>query len=690
MFYKIIIFCIIIACIFLLYGNQKPMMSRVSYPKDIVSLFAYSADDIDFTANLLIESFKKSINQIENTPEKPTYQETFYALDQLFLSDFFIAKDIFSVLEMVHPKKEIRDKAHEAVQKMASFVITYITSNRKLYDALMRFLNQNLLSDLTNEQLYFVKDTILSFQKDGLHLESEKRDQIEILKQAISDASMKFERSIAEDKTILWFTVDQLRGTPDFFIDSLEKSADNKDLCSVRLDYPTVNTILKNCINSETRKKVWIAFNNRAYPENEENLRILINERQKLSTILGYHSFIAYDLSDQMVKNFKTVDSFLTDLFIKSYKKGAVEFDILQKLAIQNSIDLSSKGKLFPWDVAFIKEIYKKQQGLIDDETIAEYFPLEVTIDRLFDIYRNLFSVEFKKISIDNLWDPSVECIQVYSTNNELLGTLLIDLFPRVGKYSHACHIGVVQASLVKGKRQPGLSVVLANFSPATSEERPSLLKLSEVSTFFHEFGHALHSLLGATEIVSLSGTNTKLDFVELPSQLLEEWLFDYDVLKKLSCHFKTKQSLSDQTIKKIIELKNFDVGFFVQRQIYLSYLALSIHDARPNQDFTVIARDLHQHYMPYIEWIDGVHMFCSFGHLGGYRSRYYSYLWSRVFAADIFSVFKAKGLRNSYLGSLYVDTILKPGGTKDPNILLENFLGRKPTVDEFFKIFDF
>lgn len=664
------------------------MISRVSNPKDIVSLFNYSVEDIDITVNTVIEVFKRAISEIENVPEKPTYQQTFHAFDQLFLSDFFIVKDIFSVLEMVHPKKEIRDKAHDAVQKMVSLIISDITSNRKLYDALMRFLNQNLLNDLTSEQHYFVKDTILGFQKDGLHLESEKRNEIEILKQAISNEAMTFERAILEDKTVLWFTCQELLGVPDFFINSLEKSLENQNLYCTRLDYPTVNTVLKHCVNAETRKKVWIAFNNRACPENKETLRNLMTERQKLSTILGYHSFIDYDLSDQMVQNFKTVDSFLTDLFIKSYKKGALEFDIFQKIAIQNSITLSNKGKLFPWDVAFIKEIYKKEQGLIDDEEIAEYFPLEETINRLFDIYKHLFSIEFKKISIENLWDASVECIQVYSKNNELLGTLLIDLFPRVGKYSHACHIGVVQASLIKGKRQPGLSVVLANFSPATSE-RPSLLKLSEVGTFFHEFGHALHSLLGATNIVSLSGTNTKLDFVELPSQLLEEWLFEYDVLKKLSCHFKTGETLSDQTIRKIIELKNFDTAFFVQRQIYLSYLALSIHHATPDEDFSVIARDLHQQYMPYVEWVDGVHMFCSFGHLGGYRSRYYSYLWSRVFAADIFSVFKTKGLRNSYVGSLYVDTILKPGGTKDPNILLENFLGRKPSVDEFFKTFD-
>jgi thimet oligopeptidase len=690
MFYKILIFCfiIIVVCSVFLYGQQKPMIDRVSNVKDIASLFKYSIDDIDSLVDSAIEDFKRLVSQIENAPEKPSYQETFQLLDRLILSDFYILKNIFLVIEMVHPEKAMRDKAHEVAQKMVSIYITNVSSNRKLYDALMRFLNQNTLKNLTHEQQYFVKDTILAFQKDGLHLDLEKRNQIEQLKQDIADAAMSFERAIIEDNTVLWIPISELSGVPDFFITSLEKSPDDESLCSVRLDYPTVEMILQNCTHVDTRKRVWLAFNNRAYPHNEQHLRTLVNKRQELSNLLGYSSFIDYDLVDQMAHDIKNVDSFLTDLFIKSYKKGGVEFEILYKLSIQNGIALSDKGKLFPWNVAFLKELYKKERGLIDDQEIAEYFPLEKTVDGLFTIYQNLFSIQFKKVTIEKLWDEHVEAIQVYSKHDKLLGTLLIDLFPRVGKYSHACHIDVVQACCTNTVRQQGLSVVLANFSPATSE-RPSLLKLSEVRTFFHEFGHALHSLLGATEIASLSGTNTKLDFVELPSQLLEDWLWEYQVLKKLSCHFKRGESLSDQVIKKIIELKNFDAAFFVQRQIYLARLALLIHVAQPNEDFGSIARDLHQQYMPYIASVNGAHMFCSFGHLGGYSSRYYSYLWSKVFAADIFAVFKDKGLSNPYVGSLYVDTILKPGGTKDPNILLENFLGRKPTVDAFFKMLD-
>lgn len=664
------------------------MIQRVSHVKDIEVLFNYSFTEIDFLVDSAIEAFKKTVSAIEVAAENPSYEETFGAFDKLALTDFSILRGLLNVIEMVHLEKEMRNKAHEAVQKMVAVYISYVSSNRKLYDALMRFLNQNRLKDLTNEQQYFIKDTILAFQKNGMHLEAEKRDKIEQLKQDIATANMEFERAIAEDKTILWISISNLLGLPDFFIDSLEKSVDNQNLCCVRLDYPTVEAILKSCTISETRKVVFFAFNNRAYPENDQNLRTLVNNRQELAELLGHHYFIDYDLIDQMAQSFKNVDSFLTDLYIKSHKKVNAEFDILYKLAIQNTITLSDQGKLFPWDIAFLKEIYKKGQGLIDDQEIAEYFPLDKTIDGLFEIYQKSFSVQFKKVSIENMWAEKVQCIKVYSKEEELLGTLLIDLFPRVGKYSHACHIDVAPACFVDDKRQPGLSVVLANFSPATIE-RPSLLKLSEVKTFFHEFGHALHSLLGATRIISLSGTNTKLDFVELPSQLLEEWLSDYDVLKKLSSHFKTGKSLSDETIKKIIELKNVDVGFFVQRQIYLSRLALLIHRAKPDEDFVSIARDLHNQYMPHVAWVTGLHMYCSFGHLGGYSSRYYSYLWSKVFAIDIFAVFKEKGLRNPYIGTLYVDTILKPGGTKDPNIMLENFLGRKPAVDAFFRMLD-
>jgi len=661
------------------------MINRAITPQEISSLFNYSVDELDSLVNCYIDTMQSSVHAIE-TVRSLTYENTFQAFDKLFLTDFIIFKNILMVLEMVHPEETMRNKAHQMNQKMVSFFITNVASNRKLYDTLMRFMAGADLKLLTSEQNYFIKNTILEFERDGLHLDEEKRNVIEGLKKDIAEASMSFERAIAEDKTILLIDKSDLQGVPDFFIQSLLQ--ENSDLCQIRLDYPTVETILKSCTNQNVRKQIYCSFNNRAYPENDLHLRTLVNKRQELAELLGYQYFIDYDLVDQMAQKFETVDRFLTDLFIKSQKKGNAEFDLLYQLASEYRLDLAEDGKLHPWDIAFLKEKYKEKNGLPDDQAIADYFPFEHTIQGLFKIYQYLFSIEFKQVSIDGLWDTNVRCIQVYTDGGELLGNLLIDLFPRIGKYSHACHIDLIPACFVDGKRQVGLSVVLANFSPAVGQ-RPSLLKLSEVKTFFHEFGHALHALLGATKIISLSGTNTKLDFVELPSQLLEEWLSDFDVLKKLSFHFQTGASLPDAVIKKIIELKNFDAASFVQRQIYLSRLALRIHAAEPHESFAIIARNLYQQYMRNIAWIDDLHMYCSFGHLGGYRSRYYSYLWSKVFAADIFQVFKRNGLENRYTGKLYVDTILKPGGTHDPNVMLYNFLGRQPTVEAFFRILD-
>jgi thimet oligopeptidase len=233
-------------------------------------------------------------------------------------------------------------------------------------------------------------------------------------------------------------------------------------------------------------------------------------------------------------------------------------------------------------------------------------------------------------------------------------------------------------------QQHAGLAVVLANF-PAPSPDKPALLKLGDVRTFFHEFGHALHALLGATSIVSLSGTNTKTDFVELPSQLLEEWLWDHKILKRISCHYKNGSALSDDLIDRIVQLKHFSTGYFVQRQAYLACVALSYYNSTTKTDLHNLMQELYHTIITHVTYPEETHFYASFGHLYGYGAKYYGYLWSNVFAQDLFAVIKKEGLTNQTVGKKYVTSILKPGGTQDPTDMLISFLGRKPTSDAFF-----
>jgi thimet oligopeptidase len=273
----------------------------------------------------------------------------------------------------------------------------------------------------------------------------------------------------------------------------------------------------------------------------------------------------------------------------------------------------------------------------------------------------------------------------------------MLDLFPRPNKYSHAAHTTIIPATIAPdGTRIPDVSIVIANFSKPTATQ-PSLLKRSEVQTFFHEFGHALHAVLGATEIASLSGTHTKTDFVELPSQMLEEWLDDKDILKKVSKHYITGQPLPDDIIDTILSLKNLTSGYFVTRQAYLSSIALSYFGSYPNstsfslgtplketKDPHAIMRHLYTTILPHMAFNDNNHFYTSFGHLTGYGAKYYGYLWSKVFALDIFAEIKKNGLLDPVIGQRYIQEVIGKGGAQDPNELLYNFLGRKPNTDAF------
>ena len=269
---------------------------------------------------------------------------------------------------------------------------------------------------------------------------------------------------------------------------------------------------------------------------------------------------------------------------------------------------------------------------------------------------------------------------------DEILGTLMLDLYPRPNKYSHAAHTTIIPSTYkVDGTRIPDVSIVLANFSKPM-DGKPSLLKRSEVQTFFHEFGHALHAVLGATTIASLSGTHTKTDFVELPSQMLEEWLHDKDILKKVSGHYITGEPLPDDIIDTIIKLKNLTTGYFVTRQTYLSSIALSYFGAGENKQPHAIMQELYTTMMPHMAFINDNHFYSSFGHLTGYGAKYYGYLWSKVFALDLFATIKKHGLLSPEIGQKYIKEVLSKGGAQDPNELLYNFLGREPNAQAFLQ----
>lgn len=662
-----------------------PMIDKAFHTQDIISLFAITVEDIKTKTPIYIAEAKNIIDGIIAIDDNQrTYANTARPLDEVCsLSNLAIALRVYEALELLHPNDAIRNAAHDAYILIQAFFVDHITSNKALYGAFSAYADQQKeYEGLSAQQRYFINDTIDSFKREGLSLPDEMLAQVNALRKELAQLSADFDRNIAQDNRTINVTKEELEDLGEEFIATLRKTDD--DLYILGVDYPTYFRVMENCSVTETRKKLYTAFSNRAYPINEELLKTIIIKRDELAHLLGYIDYAHADIDSQMAANPERAQAFIDDMTQRANAKTTKEFARLTA-TLPKSVQLTADGKLQPWDMAYVQNMYKKTHYNLDEQKIAEYFPMEKTVEELLDIYRQFFSIDFEKVPATGLWHEDVTVVRVLSDGN-IIGTLMLDLYPRPNKYSHAAHTTIVPGTYKPdGTLIPDVSIVIANFSKPT-ETKPSLLKRSEVETFFHEFGHALHAILGATEIASLSGTHTKTDFVELPSQMLEEWLVDKEMLKKVSGHYLTGQPLPDDIIDTIIELKNLTSGYFVTRQTYLASMALSYFGQGEKKDPHTIMKGLHNKIMRHSAFSPDNHFYASFGHLTGYGAKYYGYLWSKVFALDIFAEIKKHGLLNPEIGRKYVTEVLSKGGAQDPNELLYNFLDRAPNSQAFFE----
>lgn len=651
---------------------------------DLAVLFPHTVQDLKDRTQSAIDDAKKRLAAILVVPnEERTYQNTAYVLDQLVgFSPLAIWGSVSELVSMVYTDATMRDEAREVSKRISAFYVDEISNNKPLYEALKSYA-ANTKEDLTPEQKYFLQETLADFKRGGLDLPDDKRAKVAALKKDLADLGIAFEMNVASDNKTIEVTKEELAGLPDAFIENLKKTADGKYVLGT--DYPTYIPTMEECRIEETRKKLYHAFENRAYPINEGVLKEVIAKRDALAHELGYASFADLDLEDQMTKRPHVALEFLDELLKRCEPKEQAEFKAMT-LNLPESVSLNAEGKLKPWDRGYVRAQYKKHQFNLDETAVAEYFPMEKTLKSLFDIYQEFLGLSFKIKPASNLWHEDVQVIEAYDgATQKLLGYLLIDLHPRPNKYTHACHGSVVPAvTLIDGSEPYVVSLVIANFPKSTST-KPSLLRRDDVTTFFHEFGHALHGLLGRTSIASCSGTRVKRDFVEMPSQMLEEWMMEKDVLKRVSSHYLTGEPLSDELIKNIIASKHFDTGSFLQRQAYLSLVSLAYYGPGADKDVAAIMRDISLRTRPNTAYDDQTHMYAAFGHLTNYGPKYYGYMWSKVFALDLFSVIKAHHFSRE-IGKKYVDEVLSKGGSKDPKDLLIAFLGREPKQDAFFK----
>ncbi len=667
--------------------DNSMISERIQSVDDIKKLFPQTPQEIQEQVAQYLSQAKKQIEAIIAIPaDQRTFENTAQALDDLVSrSDLAVKDGVFSVVEYVYPEDDMRNTAHDVVLEISNFFVDNIGNNKRLYQAFKAYVEGNARNEqLNDEQQYFLQETMKDFKRAGLDLPDEELEKVKELKKAVSKLKLEFDRNIAQDNRTITVTLDELKGIDDEFIETLKKTDDGNYILGV--DYPTYFRVMEHCAVANTRKRLYETFSNRAYPENEPLLKQIIALRDQLATLLGFDSYAALDLDSQMVKTPQHAQQFLADLIPLAVKKADQELDEFIK-ELPESVHLRDDGRVNAWDVGYLKSKYKEKHFKIDERAISEYFPMQQTIEALLDIYQQFMSVVFKEVPITGMWHEEVRLIEVYdSSGTQLLGYLLLDLHPRSNKYSHAAHAGMVPAlQLPDGRRLPDISLVMANF-PKPTKDKPALLMRNDVSTFFHEFGHAMHALLGATQLGSFSGTSVKTDFVELPSQMLEEWLWDKAIIKKVSSHYKTGAPLPDEMIDNIIALKRYDSGSSVLTQIGYALFSLDLYTSGIHKDPYTMLHALIEKLKPRIFFGPEYRMYTSFGHLTGYGAKYYGYLWSKVFALDLFEEINKKGLLNSEIGQRYVQTIIGKGGSKDPNEMLKDFLGREPRQDAFIK----
>ena len=664
---------------------EHKMIYKVNNVHDLIELFPKTPAQIKHNVDKCMQDIECHITKILEVSGDRNFDNTAKALDAI--SYFFgPVNATLTALELLSPDKNLREAAHEGILKLSSFLVDKVSTNVELYKAFKNYVENNAdKENLDVIQKYYLQETMADYKRSGLDLPEDKLKQVRSLAKDLAALSIDFEANIAQHKCKLVVNEAELDGVPKNFIENLKKTEAGEYILGC--DYPTYFTIIDNCKVESTRKKLYKEFQNRAYPKNMDVLNNIISKRDELAKLVGYSNFASLTLDNQMAKTPQQVEKFLNNLLDKSLVKAKHELKTL-KLDLPESVTLTNSNKIKSWDLAFVKNFYKKKYLNIDEQKVAEYFPMEHTVKQLLDIYEKFLGLKFTEVDSNKFWHTDVKLVEAYdSSNNKLLGYLLLDLYPRDNKFSHAANLTVVPCVMdnMNNNKNLSVSIVMANFPKPTKTE-PSLLKFKDVKTFFHEFGHAMHVMLGCTSLYSFSGTNVKRDFVELPSQMLEDWLHDKEILKLVSKHYITGEPLDNSLIDTLIKLEKFDSGLHTLQQIYYSLISLEFFKNGSGQDTQSIAKEMFTKVMSDFEWNPDNHMQASFGHLTDYGPSYYGYLWSLVYAKDLFHEITKVGLLNPEIGKKYIQEVIGKGGSYDPNTLLRNFLGREPNEQAFLK----
>jgi peptidyl-dipeptidase Dcp len=638
-----------------------------------------------------VKTAEKEINYITENPESADFENTIAALDHSGEKLGRITSILFN-LNSAETSKALQDVTQEVSPVLTRFS-NDITLNSKLFERINKIFDSRNKSGLTTEQKLLVERKHRNFLLGGAGLPEKERKRFREISEELSILSLKFDENVLEETNsfVLHLTdSSDLAGLPESLIEMASMEAKNRDKEGwiFTLHFPSYVPFMKYSEKRELRKTMFLAYSSRSFRGNEfdnsENVLKIVNLRLEIARLLSFSNFAELTLGDRMADTPEKVDLFLQKLFSASVDAAKRDFETIKKFAE----GIGHTGTLERWDWAFYSELLRKKDYDIDDEILKPYFRLEEVESAVFNLATTLYGIKFHLNTKIPVYHPEVRSYEVYDSDGTFLSILYIDYHPRKGKNGGAWMTSYREQKSENGIDTRPLISIVANFTRAT-DTIPSLLTFNEVTTLLHEFGHALHGMLSKCTYESLSGTNVARDFVELPSQFMENYAYEKEWLDRWAKHYITGEKIPDKIIKKITEAKTFNEGYACLRQLGFSFLDMTWHSITNPVDGNVADFEIkalaNTELFPYVE---GTNMSTSFGHIfpGGYAAGYYGYKWAEVLDADAFSYFTETGIFNNNTAASFRKNILEKGGTEKPIDLYIRFRGKEPSMEALLK----
>ncbi|MBC7692387.1 MAG: Zn-dependent oligopeptidase [Methylotenera sp.] len=662
-------------------GNAPAAFAPAQSPGEVAPLIRsdYKKGELTALCKVAIDSSRARLDALANLAAEAQNFDTTLLAFETATADLSDAVTPLTFMGYVSPNADTNSEGSDCEQSVNQFMVD-INTRKDIYDVLKDQKPRN------DSEKRLISELLKGFEANGLKLSADKLAQMKNLKTQLASLESQFSTNLNNDASRVEFSANELVGLPADYLGGLKKSTDGSKLIVTTRESDS-GVFLNNATLSETRRKWLAAYYDRQGQANTLLLEKAIGLRQQIAQVMGYSNWADYRIKGRMATDGATALKFLNSLKDKLASRD--RDDIAKLLKFKQELDPAAT-KVEAWDINYLSYQLKKRDFSLDEEKIREYFPADVVIAGMFDVYSQLLGVHYTEVQNAAVWSPDVKLYKIEDNKDgKLIGYFYTDFIPRQAKYGHAAAFPLIAGRAVAGPvgaySQPVASIV-ANLTPP-SNGKPSLLSHDDVVTIFHEFGHIMHQTLTKAPYASISGSAVAQDFVEAPSQMLENWPWDAEILNKLSGHYLNHgKKLPKELLDKLIAARDFNQGYYYSRQLMLATLDMTYHTASGPVDSAVVYNILYKEMIG-VDPIPGTHFSASFGHLmGGYDAGYYGYLWSEVYAADMFTKFSAAGLLSPEVGGEYRRIILESGNSRDAIDLLRDFLGREPNSDAFLK----